>query len=499
MQRLISLDAARGSILAPPVKTGALAGASLAAAGLSGWWLVPTFGVDGLLWLIIGLAAVAGAIAMFVRPLLGILLLTAVIPLETILVFGDQGGAVTWARVIGLAVFGVWALRKLVTRESWAGLLSAGMVKPAVLLILWAVASFLWAEDASATAEDTWSTIQLVILSLLVIDMADSGRRLEWVVRILMLSGVVVLALTFSQSVLGDVVRAGTGLSGGANQTATYLVVLTPLAFFLLRASSSRLWRAIGVGFAALTPLGVTQTLSRTSFVIMPPVLASQLWEMSRGRKGNRMYILLGGLVIGAILLVAVDWQSLQDRINTISPAIQGVQRADGSVQSSRFHHWLGAIAIFNDFPLAGAGYGNFGYQFLNTYQFEVSPKWTAGVFTGLRSPHSSFLGMLAELGVVGTVLWMWLMVVSLRGAGQKWSDSKRAGNRFQEVLAQAVFYSLLAYGVYGLFTVIHLHKLLWLLFGLTEALRRLAPGDVGLQDDPDRVLAAAASGAPTR
>ena len=70
-------------------------------------------------------------------------------------------------------------------------------------------------------------------------------------------------------------------------------------------------------------------------------------------------------------------------------------------------HHWLGAIEIFNDHPVLGVGYENYGQAFLTTYQFEVPQKWVQRVYTTLRSPHSSILGLLAELGLIGTAVWV--------------------------------------------------------------------------------------------
>jgi O-antigen ligase len=456
------------------IKTLALVALTLTAAVLGGWWLVPQHGVDGLLWLLIGVGGLAGGVVIFVWPIWGVLLLAFMIPLEGQLDLGE----LTWIRAVGLVIFAAWMLRKLVSRTSWAKVLSANILKPALLFVILATASLLWSEHFPSAFEDLWSTAQLLALSLLVVDVVDSWRRLEWVVRALILSGVVVLTLTLYQSVFQpEVIRAGGSVSGGVNQTATYIVLLTPFAFYLLRGSTVRMWRVLGLAYIALAPLAVSRTLSRTSFVIMPIVLGSQFWDMFKGGHRNRLYLLLSGLVAGVILLVAVDWEGVAARTNTISSVIQGVPTAGGESQSSRMHHWLGAVAIFNDHPLVGAGYGNYGFQFLS-YQYSVSPKWVEDYYTAFRSPHSSFLGILAELGLIGTALWIWLLAVATLNVRKGWSASRKMNNRLLEVLAQAMLYSLLAYVLYSFFEEVHVHKLLWLLFGLTEVLRRLVLSD---------------------
>ncbi len=224
-----------------------------------------------------------------------------------------------------------------------------------------------------------------------------------------------------------------------------------------------------------LAPLAVSQTFSRLSFVIMPVVLVSQFWDMFKGGRRNRVYLVFTVLVVAAVLAATVDWGAAIERATTISPAIQGVPTdAEEELNSSRMHHWLGAIAMFNDNPVLGVGYGNFGIHFQNTYQFLVPDKWVIRSYNVQRSPHSTFLGFLAELGLVGTMLWLWLLATPLLNVRASWSAGARAGHRYAAVLSQAVFFALVAYVIYSVFAEVHLHKLLWLLFGLAEAVRRL-------------------------
>jgi O-antigen ligase len=83
--------------------------------------------------------------------------------------------------------------------------------------------------------------------------------------------------------------------------------------------------------------------------------------------------------------------------------------------------------------------------------------------------------GILAELGLIGGALWILLLVVTLFNARRSWTKSKETGNRSLEVLSQAVFYSILIYAMYSPFSVVHTDKLLWMLLGFSEVLRRLA------------------------
>lgn len=415
--------------------------------------------------------------AVMARPFVGVLLLVVIIPLENLVVLGDAG---TFVKMLGMVVFAAWLLHKVITRGSWASVLNARIFKPALLFVVLAFASLLWAARFDLAIGPIFTAAQLLVFSLLVADVVDSWRRLEWLVRFLVLGGLIALFMTLveSFSFTQSFQRAGDDISGGVGVTARYLVLLIPFAFVLVRAGKARLWRFIGLTFIALTPWTVATTLARTSFIFLPAVLGSQLWVMFKGRHRGRFLVLFIGLGLAVVIAAFIPWSKVLDRASTIGPAVQGVPGPEGKSESARLHHWIGAMLVFRDHPLGGVGYWNFGHHFYS-YQYLVPERYAAKYYTAHpravpRSPHSSFLGILADLGVAGGVLWIWLLVVALSNARKSWTSSRRTGDRSSEILAQALFFSLLAYSLYGLVALVHVDKLFWLLLGVTEVLRRL-------------------------
>jgi len=474
---------ARGIDAASVFRTLGVAGltllATVLAGALAGWWVGPQFGVKALL----GLPIIAIAILVCARPIVGVYLLALLIPIENVIVIGDPStpwvnisgplpgiGAVTLVRLIAPLVLVVWGLQKLASRSSWERITSANILIPSLLFLAWASASLLWSENMFAGIGELLTTAMLLVFSVLVLDTVDSWQRLERIVKLLMLGGLIAVSLTMAQGLLfPGITRLGDGVSGGVNQTAWVMVVLVPLSFFLLRGGGSWLWRILGLAYMTLAPIGVIGTFSRAAFVVMPVVFGIQLWGMSKDGFRGITLILLTLSVIGVISVTTVSWEGVMDRGNTIGPAIEG----GGEISTSRMHHWLGAILIFQDHPLLGVGYGNFGHEF-RTYQYLVPEKYVHYYFNSIRSPHSTFLGILSELGLVGAALWVWLLAIALLNVRKSWHKNKEADNRPQYILAQAVFYSLMAYGIFSLVNVVHLDKLLWLLLGLTVALRNL-------------------------
>ena len=187
-------------------------------------WLGSQFG--GKAALVLPIAAVL--LIVFVKPHIGVPLLALLIPLESVIVFGSQatiGVNVTWVRAVALVVFVAWILQKLVTRGSWERALSANILKPALLLVVFISASLLWVENAPAGIVPTLTAVQLLIFSVMVLDTVNSRHRLEWVARFLVLGGVIAALFTIGQTLFSGVPRAGDSISGSVNATAAVMVI----------------------------------------------------------------------------------------------------------------------------------------------------------------------------------------------------------------------------------------------------------------------------------
>ena len=119
--------------------------------------------------------------------------------------------------------------------------------------------------------------------------------------------------------------------------------------------------------------------------------------------------------------------------------------------------------------------------------------RFTAGsYYFQLRDPHSTLLGLLAELGLIGTALWVWLVAIILLDARNSWTMNKKANNRSQEILSQALFYSLLTYVMYSLVSTIQFDKVFWLLLALSVIQGKLTMGEGAQSGDADQTRAVA-------
>lgn len=438
----------------------AIVGITLTIAVLGGLWLTPQFGIKAPLLFIFGLAIML----VLTRPVIGLYFLIFSIPLESVFILGDS---VTWVRVIGTAVFGAWVLHMLLGRKSWRNLLSSNILIPALLFIIFSFASLLWAEQPPLSGLST--IFQLLGLSLLVIGIVNSQKRLEWVIRILILSGTIAASITLHQYFVQGLDRAGREVALGINHTAVVLVVLIPLAFYLFRSSKLPLWRLVGLSYIAAASLAVIVTFSRASLIALPIVLAFQVLTMSRDGRRGLFQILFVGVVATGILYATVPWGEVLDRSSTITGEFEDTRTTDPDLAVGRVGIWLGALDIFKDHPLLGVGIGNFGIQFAER------SKDVKTFFVGTLSPHSTFFGILAELGLIGIFLWGWLHMAAIRNLKIGWRNISRVRHGVSLILVQAIVFSFVIYALYSFESVTHIHKLFWVILGLTEATRHVA------------------------
>lgn len=453
----------------PFIKSWAFVGLTVAGSVAAGLWLVPYQGVGSIFWVL----SITAVVVLVVRPEIGFYLLVFTLPIQNLFVL-EQG--VTWTRLIAILVFMTWTLNKLLHRDSWTGILSANILRPGGAFVVFAVASFLWARHPSSTEDAIPSVVLLLALTALTVGIANSWRRLEWTVRFVVLGGIAASLLTISQFFSEGAARAGDDVTGGVNETGVQLVVLIPLAFYLLRGRGALVWRLMALSFLVMSVLAVAVTFSRTSFLLLPIVMMPQIWLMLKGRPMEVLRVLLV-VVVGVVVLSAtIPWERVLERGGTIAPAV-GSDPNDSGVLSGRVQLWLGAMAIFSDFPLIGVGYGNFGYQYL-THQFSVPSQYIKKYRTindELVSAHSSLLGMLAELGMLGILFWILLHGVAFQNLRLSWSKLSNVGQAHRTALVQAVAFSLVAYIMYSGVAVVHDHKFYWVILGLTEVLRQLA------------------------
>jgi O-antigen ligase len=182
--------------------------------------------------------------------------------------------------------------------------------------------------------------------------------------------------------------------------------------------------------------------------------------------RSKRKLVGVVGLVVVCAVVIPVLPDAFWERMSTITTAREDLEDADASVRG-RLYFWELAWQMAVDRPLVGVGVSGFNAAY---------PKYnTSDEFGGNRSVHSSWFGVLSELGFPGLFMFVglvghcfWLCFRSQRIA-KKHPELENLGK-----YANALEGALLVFCVGGAFVIFHYNEFIWHVFGLSIALDKI-------------------------
>lgn len=268
---------------------------------------------------------------------------------------------------------------------------------------------------------------------------------------------------------------------GDNNLVAVGMAMLVPVVGALAATSSGWQKRAfqflsIGVLYRAIS------TYSRGGFLSIGVVAITWFWRSPHKVRS------LAAVVLATALIVPVLPQEFWDRMATI---VAPAEERDDS-QQSRLHFWQVAVVMANDRPLIGVGHSGYPRAY-NQYD------WTNGQYLTNRAVHSAWFGVLAESGYPGFLMFVAIVLLSLRSCRRVRLAAKR-GELPDELGRYAVAFetAIVAFMVGGSFVSFHYCEMLWHYFALTIALERVAVAEMAVARDkasqasaPDNPVAA--------
>lgn len=357
----------------------------------------------------------------------------------------------------------------------------------AVFLLVQLV-SGLTSVDAT-TAFDTVVTFALegIGLYFLVTNVVRTRAAIIAIVWILLAIGTFLGALSFYQDATGtydniylgfaqpseaaiavDTTGLGTtaqyrlaGNIGEKNRYAQIMLMLVPLGLFMAIGERSRIRRLLAVGAAGVTSLGVALTFSRgaaVGFVLLFGIMIL----MGYLKWKPVLAVILGA----AIVLAAVPVYT--ERLSELVAASEsvgntGIDQADGAIQS-RVTEGLAALLAWADHPILGVGPGEFP-QYYRQYAEVVGIR----VLASDRQAHNLYLGMAAELGLIGITVFLVIVGLTLRDLARA-RRAVRTRDPLMADLATGFMLSIVAYLTTGIFLHMSFIRYFWLMLALAAA-----------------------------
>jgi probable O-glycosylation ligase (exosortase A-associated) len=251
----------------------------------------------------------------------------------------------------------------------------------------------------------------------------------------------------------------GIPLLGDNNLVAVGMMMLLPITAALGRTATTRRGRlffyllTIGVLYRALS------TYSRGGFLACAAVGLLYWW-----RSPFKLRTALAGLLAIAIVLPALP-PAFWNRMSTIMA--EGDNRDTSTL--GRIHFWNLAVTMANDHPLLGVGFNAYQAAY-NGYDTSDSQFGTA------RSVHSAWLGVLAELGYPGLLLYLSIVGLSFASCHRVRRMAARGEVPYElGRYAVGLEAALVAFAVGGSFVPFQYSEMLWHYFALTMALEAVA------------------------
>jgi len=288
---------------------------------------------------------------------------------------------------------------------------------PAVFLLLFYCLSVLNATDLLWSAFDIFNLLKVIVFFLVIANNIRQKEDLTLVLTALFLglvSQAVIVGLQFflgstHLSILGlgesnrmlafemetaDVSRPG-GTVGHCNHLARYIGLLLPVSIILSLVSGSRLVRWFSAIVSITGIVALISTLTRSSWIgliasvmIMVPYMF--MWRLMSFRTMSKFFaatLIFAGIIaaFGPVIIgriTSYDLGSARTRITTAKVA------------------WN----IIQDHPVLGVGINNYGTA-LEKYWDAEDP------FTRKAAVHNTYLLYMAEIGVPGFIVYLWLLI----------------------------------------------------------------------------------------
>jgi O-antigen ligase len=337
------------------------------------------------------------------------------------------------------------------------------------LFLLWVTLSTIWAEQPSDTFAALLRYALNAVLFLVVFTAIQSRQHVRALIGGLVVGAVFagMYGIAAQPSAAGYAIgpTSASGLNrlagtiGDPNQLASVLVIGFVLSVAL--AASSRRSSAIRIaclGAATITLMGIFFTVSRGGLVALGAAMVATVL-VARGRRipATMLALLVAVTAIGYFFVVA---PAAGDR----------VLEADGG--SGRTDIWKVGWRMVEAEPITGVGAGNFPVSSIHYLLVEPGAlQQDKYVVDDPHVAHNIYLGLLAELGIVGLCLFLAIALGSLRTAALAARGFGRSGDRDLELLTRAVIVAIVALLAADFFLSDQYSKQLWLLLAFGPAL----------------------------
>lgn len=280
----------------------------------------------------------------------------------------------------------------------------------------------------------------LIIASTIIMFVRD-GSGIRVVLGAAAVAGIVQLGFGAAQLVSQGMPAEGlTGFLPNHVQYGLYLSVSAIAAFPLVHASKDLRVRSVGYATIALIGIGSVASLARGAVLSA----AGAVLVTAAAVMHDRKRVVLVALAVTIALTAIIGLSGRFSELAELPQAVGDVEKLD-SLLTSRLQFLVGAWNMFEESPVFGAGYGRYREVWYQYVPEDILNPWSVGV---PFAAHSTYLQIMAEMGLVGLVTYLLVLGTSLV-TGVK--ASRRATGTFVRLAAASAVGCVLVFAFHGL------------------------------------------------
>ena len=243
---------------------------------------------------------------------------------------------------------------------------------------------------------------------------------------------------------------------------------------FDLSDTKHRRWQVIGIAsICLLLIIGVYLSYSRAAWMsALLSIGAIIMIVFYRLKMKGFLLVVVGGLLAGLLLLYGMKDSNLaESKSHGLSNQILSIGNLTTDVSNlERINRYSCAWRMFLDCPFVGYGPGTYQFAYLS-YQRPEEMTRISVTDTGPHGPgrgggaHSEYLQALSEMGLIGGILFIALLLSIVKAALRVFHHS---GTEAKKYRALGILFALLTFYIHGLFNnFMHHDKVAALVWGL--------------------------------
>lgn len=421
----------------------------------------PKYAIAAAIGLVFALAAVSNLAV-------GVALLVLTVFIESSALLPISG-----TKFAGLVLVLAWVIRLSTKPSGSERLIFSELPGFSYLLTLflgWVLLSTLWAENTANALAQFNKFLLVSVLFAIVYTAIQTRRQVALVIGAFIVGTTYTAAYGLVNRPQLDTVEAGRLVSTIAdpNFLAASLIAGIALAGAGIVAARKRpALQIAAVGALVICLAAFVLTGSRGGIVGLAVALIAAVAVSGRWRNGTALAV-IGVVTLGIGFYTLYAPPEVKSRIET---ATQGESRS----QDGRSTIWAVGWRMVEDNPIRGVGAGNFEDQSVN-YVLEPGATYrTDRVIDQPGVSHNSYLGPLAELGIVGATLFISVIGFSVAAAWRAANRFARAGDLSMEALARGVIVASVGMLAAGFFISAEASKQIWMLLALGPTLLAVA------------------------